>query len=333
MSEIPYFFETPIPKYFRENGWFKNPNTILFINWAFSRCSTQSHKVVMDNKEITLEPFEFIAGRLTSPKECFLTEKQFRGQLFSLLSAKLLKKGANSRANRFTTYIWSTECFSKNKVQQKVQPRANSGPTQGHNQDIKKDRYKEDHHPNPSSKVLPIGDDDLTGLTDDFFSKEISDIKTTQHNMHDQPISPKTIEIVPTVFITQDDLDQCVAIKGSIESVKRSIEYVLRSPGRKSSIYNWPNTLAKWNIKDDIKPRIVENEEMSKRLEKQHGNATGWRCEVHVDRKKDQKGILFYNTASTGNAEPIFVSFIEVDFKDKVSKVLRDKRMQVGRIS
>jgi len=144
MSKIPYFFDTPVPKYFRETGWFDNENTFKFVNWAFARCSTQAHKVVVDSKEITLAPFEFIAGRLTSPKECFLTEKQFRGQLNSLLDADLLKKGANSRANRFTTYIWVTERFCRIEGQQKGRLRANKGPTKGHNQEQRnKDcRYK-----------------------------------------------------------------------------------------------------------------------------------------------------------------------------------------------
>ena len=128
MSEIPYYFETPVPKYFRENGWFDNENTFKFVTWAFSRCSTRSHKVVMQGKEIILAPFEFIAGRVSSSKECFLTEKQFRGQLFSLLDAGILKKTANSKANQYSCYIWVTTAFDKIQGQREGQRRANEGP-------------------------------------------------------------------------------------------------------------------------------------------------------------------------------------------------------------
>lgn len=131
MSKIPYFFETPIPKYFREAGWFKNENTWKFVVWAFSKCSSQEHVEIFDNNEILLAPYEFICGRKKSSSECFMSEKQFRGQLNLMINNRLIKKGANSRANRFSTYIWSTECFSVYKGQVQGQMRANSGPTQG----------------------------------------------------------------------------------------------------------------------------------------------------------------------------------------------------------
>lgn len=136
MNQIPYIFGAPVPKYFRENGWFENENTFKFVHWAFARCQCIAHVEVMDSQEILLQPFEFIAGRLTSHHECFLTEKRFRGQLISMQKAGLLKKTANSRANRFTCYIWVTDRFSENEGQQKGRPRANRGPTEGHKEDM-----------------------------------------------------------------------------------------------------------------------------------------------------------------------------------------------------
>ena len=137
MSEIPYYFEFPVPKYFRESGWFENENTFKFVTWAFSRCSSDPHKVIMDGKEVILEPFEFIAGRLTSHKECHLTEKQFRGQAERMQKEGILQKRANSRANRYTVYGWVTERFCKTTGQLKGQQRANSGPTEGHKQELR----------------------------------------------------------------------------------------------------------------------------------------------------------------------------------------------------
>ena len=135
MSKIPYYFETPIPSYFRKNGWFKKEKTWKFVSWAFSKCSYEVRKIVHDGHELILQPFEFIAGRKTSSVECFLTEKEFRGQLICMESEGILKKTANSKANRFTCYIWVTDRFIENKGQQSGQQRANSGPTEGHNLD------------------------------------------------------------------------------------------------------------------------------------------------------------------------------------------------------
>lgn len=340
MAEIPYFFETPVPKYFRETGWFKDENAFKFVTWAFSKCSTEPHIVILDKKEVLLAPYEFVAGRLTNPADCYLTEKKFRVQLKALIKANLLKKGANSKANRYTTYIWSTERFAKSNVQQKGQQRSNSGPTEGHNQEDKKTRSKESHHPNPSSKIEHIGDADHDGLTDDFFyanQKEengsLPSQQALQHNVQTQTQHNALIPICEGVSLSKEDLDACIKIKGSIDSVKYAIEYIMRSPGRKRKIANWPNALSTWEIKNDIKPRLKENEEMAKRLESQFGNNQGYRCEIYTDRMKDQKGLLFASTACTGNPEQYFIPFTDQEFKEKCAKIIRDKRMQQGRIS
>lgn len=208
---------------------------------------------------------------------------------------------------------------------------------------IRMNKNNKDHHPYPSSKILPIGDDDdLNGLTDDFSSnenlKENKESSTLhpqvpmQHNMHYLPRSPK-IEVYSGVFLTQDELDCCISIKGSLESVQHAIGYVLKSPGRKSKIYDWPNTLSKWNIKDDVKMRIIENEEMAKRVcqtfvDFKDGNGT--RCYMHNDKMKDQKGILF--ESESPYIEAIFITLIDPQFKEKVNKSLRDRKMQKGRV-
>jgi hypothetical protein len=313
MSKIPYFFETPLPKYFRESGWFSNPNTILFVTWAFSKCSIQSHRAVMNGKEITLAPYEFIAGRLTSPKECFLSEEAWRHQLNTQLKAGLLKKTPNSTPNRFTCYVWVTERFSDVNPQLNPQSAPNQPPTEPPQSRRKNERIKEDHQPYPSSKILQLGDD-LDGLTDDF-------------SLDQKKEGDQKIEVVAGVFLTREELDQCIAIKGSHQAVEYAITHILKSPGRKCKIYNWVNTLSKWHIKEDATPRLRENERFAKQLEDKYSKRNGWRCEIYTDRKKDQKGILFYSTASVGNPETFFISFIDVDFEQKVRKVLKDKNI------
>lgn len=314
MSEIPYYFETPVPKYFRETGWFESEHMFKFITWSFAKCQNVPHKEIYYGREILLAPFEFIAGRLSSPKECFLSENIFRNQINQLLSAGLLVKSTNSLTNKYTCYIWVTDRFSKNINQQNNQQITNRPPTDNHKSRRKKIRSKEDHQPYPSSSDSPNGVDDLNGLTDDFSL----DLKKEEQKQ----------EIIPGIFLSKEELDACIAIKGSIDSVKYAIDHIMRSPSRKRKITNWPNTLAKWEIKDDIKPRLKENETLGKKLEKDYANALGWRCEFHTDRKKDQKGVLFYNTASTGNSEPIFISFVDAEFKQKCESIVREKKMQ-----
>ena len=143
MSKIPYFFETPTPKYFRENGWFENENMYKFVNWAFARCQSIHHKEVVYGREITLSPFEFIAGRLTSPKECFLSENIFRNQINQLITAGILVKTPNSLTNKYTCYRWVTERFQINNNQQKNQQITNRQPTDNHKERIENIRIKE----------------------------------------------------------------------------------------------------------------------------------------------------------------------------------------------
>lgn len=308
MSEIPYYFETPVPKYFRETGWFSNINTILFITWAFSKCSTQSRKVVMDGKEITLAPFEFIAGRLSSPKECHLSEEAFRHQLNTQLKVGLLKKTPNSAPNRFSCYIWVTDRFCKSNPQLNPQPTPNSPPTEPPQSRIKNKRNKESHHPDPSSKKVATDDD----RTDDF--------------------SKSSIEVVSGIFLSQKELQECISLKGSLELVQDAISYIISSKARTKKITNWPNALETWTIKTNTKNLIPKNEARAKRLEEMYEDERPWSCRYYNDSKKDQKGILFENMNSRGIGDNIFIAFTDLEYDKKVNKTLRDKKMQKSRI-
>lgn len=150
MSEIPFYFETPVPQYFRKNGWFDCENTFKFVTWAFSRCSTKYHKVVHDGKELTLAPFEFICGRGKSSQSCFLTPDEFRTQLISMQRGGLLKKSPNSVPNRFTCYIWVTEAFGIVSPQLPHQQIPNSSPTDPHKPEQQNNRSLEKLEPTPT---------------------------------------------------------------------------------------------------------------------------------------------------------------------------------------
>lgn len=139
MSEIPYYFETPIPRYFRENGWFECEHMFKLVHWAFARCQNVAHTEIKFGREIHLAAYEFIAGRLSSPIECFLSENVFRNQLLKLEKAGLLKKTTNSLTNKYTCYVWVTDRFQGNNNQQNNQQATNRQPTDNHKERIKKD--------------------------------------------------------------------------------------------------------------------------------------------------------------------------------------------------
>lgn len=132
MSKIPFNF-TPIPTYFREHGWFDEVNCIIFVNWAFSRCSSTSRKVYFDHKEIFLEPFEFIFGRDSCSDEIGLTPQQVRTQVLHLVEAKMLVKSTIKTTSKFTVYRWVTNRFSENINQQNNQQSTSSQPAVNHN--------------------------------------------------------------------------------------------------------------------------------------------------------------------------------------------------------
>lgn len=134
MSKIPFRF-IPVPQYFFDNGWLKNPNNSSFILWCFSRCSNERRNVCWDRKNITLEPYQFIFGRKKCSEETGLTENEIRTQQLSMESAGFLKKATNKTPNRFTIYEWSTEVFSENDHQQNHQLTTNRPPTDHHKQE------------------------------------------------------------------------------------------------------------------------------------------------------------------------------------------------------
>lgn len=314
MSKIPYFFETPIPKYFRETGWFDNPNSILFITWAFSKCSTERHKTVHDFTELTLEPYEFVTGLGKGCQESLLSEGAFKHQLKMLSKAGLLKKTTNSRANRFTAYIWITDRFSKDNNQLNARLTTNSQPTEQPQSREEILRSKEDHHPDPSSSNQD--------------SVDVPDDDTFQPKGKATPSEKR--EIYPKVWLTQSEIDECISFRGSMDSVINIIRQVLDWPDRKGTIKNWSRTILTWNPKNKTKESIQSNEAHGKILCETYWkfSSSGWRCMPHRCNIKDLKGILFESQMSAGMENAIFIDFSDQNFKQKCDKLLTDKGLR-----
>jgi hypothetical protein len=137
MAKIPYFFETPVPKWFRDHGFLKNPNMCAFLMFCFSRCNTEKHLLYHIQKAIELEPFEFIFGRRICSLETGLTENEVRScihQLNDTPIGQILKKTTSKTTNKFTVYKWSTEVFCKSDPQQKHQQTTSRPPADHHNE-------------------------------------------------------------------------------------------------------------------------------------------------------------------------------------------------------
>lgn len=112
MSNIPYSFD-PIPSYFRKNGYFSDHLSFIYIIWAFSRCSTTSKKVFFLNKEIFLEPFEYISGLDVCSKETGLTYRQIRTRQENMIKSGILQKSTSKSTNKYSVYKWNTEAFNE----------------------------------------------------------------------------------------------------------------------------------------------------------------------------------------------------------------------------
>lgn len=108
-----YFDFVPIPKYFFEKGWFKDHNCLIYVNWAFSRCTATSKNVFFLHKEIKLEPFEYISGLHECSKETGLSVRQIRTQQDHLMFSQILEKSTNKSTNKYTVYRWVTAKFSE----------------------------------------------------------------------------------------------------------------------------------------------------------------------------------------------------------------------------
>lgn len=361
MSKLPFNF-VAIPQYFYGSTLFKNPNTILFVNWAFSKCSTETRTIEHDHKIITLEPFEFITGRGKSSAECLLTEDAFKHQLNTLLKLGFLKKSANSTPNRFSSYIWVTERFSNSNANSTPNRAPTERPTERPQSRYKiKDNKKENHHPKVSSsnisanpKVLNLTDDlffdsedkeqtfdeqtsfleEIESLANEISIDEVIKAKLQQHQVKEvkaKPISKSKrddeIEVYPKVFMSQATLDACIAIKGSRENVETAVEFVMRSPGRKREIYDWPNVMLTWKIKPNLVTRHEENEKIAKNICKLHGNHPVFPCTIYTDKIKGVKYLAIQPATSEGH---IYISLSDHDFKSQACKALQDRKMPLG---
>jgi len=188
---------------------------------------------------------------------------------------------------------------SESTNHQNNQQLTNSQPTANHKQERrrKKKNEKEDHPSIPS----------FENLTDDFSSEK------------------EKVEVIPGIFLSQEELESCVKIKGNLEKVQEAMKYIQGHKKRKSTITDWPNAMAQWKIEDKAKKNIEENIALAERLCKQfhdYKQGNGWRCYMYTDTMKDQKGILF--ECSSAYQEAIFIPLVDGEFEQKCRKTISE---------
>ena len=166
MAKLTFTF-TPIPTYFRDHGWFKNHNMVIYVNWAFSRCSSTSRKEYFLQKEVELGPFEYISGRDACSEEIGLSPQNIRTVQNRLTEGGLLKKLTSKSTNKFTVYRWMTEAFSILLNQQNNQQPTSNQPAANHNLDTKIIIFEEQQQQKEKEVVGVFSDLKKMGLTED----------------------------------------------------------------------------------------------------------------------------------------------------------------------
>jgi hypothetical protein len=315
MLQIPYFFDMPPPKYFRENGWFKNINMMIFIHWAFARCSQNKRQIYHINQIVDLDPYEFIFGRSTCSLETGLTENEVRGcthQLTHHRNYEILKKVTGKSTSKFTVYKWSTELFCKNNHQQNNPSSTSKSPASHHNQDQEIHRSKVNHH-QASSFSKPDDDDDLS-------SKVKEKIETFE--------IPK-IEVVPGVFLTQAELDTCVASRsGSLDAVIDIIKQIQSWDKRKHDIQDWPSTIKSWTYsKKQANKSYQENVELAKKIVELYRGGKFWTCDTVRNNRKDTTGLLFKSLLPEVKDGKTFFDYRDPLFAENVHKFIMEKSL------
>lgn len=149
MSKIPYNFRA-IPDEFLTDEFIDDPIMMRFIRWIFKRISTKGSSVSIKNrsKNLELEPYEFIYGRLKCSEEAGISLKQAERKLGQLVGSNWCSKVGSKSGSTFSVYRLMTGNFVQNGGQQNGQQ---NGQHLGHNQDI---RSKEQHVDVVPEKIL-----------------------------------------------------------------------------------------------------------------------------------------------------------------------------------
>jgi hypothetical protein len=146
--------------------------------------------------------------------------------------------------------------------------------------------------------------------------------------MIDDSLQKEKIHVCLDVYMDQEDLDECIKIKGSLENVKDFIEKIQKSPGKNKNIQisNWARTLNVWKLSNSVADKNIENENIAKKFIEEHEENAGCQFRIYHDRAKDVRGILFQGLGATSTS--ILIAFSDSEFKTKLSKEKKDRKIK-----
>lgn len=319
MSKIPFYFETPVPQYFRKNGWFKKPNCCAFVTWAFSRCSVIEKEIWHDGKKIILKPYQFIFGRNVCSEETGLTDREIRTQQKNMELSGFLQKATNKTTNRFTIYEWVTEAFSTIGDQQNDQKTTNKRPQTRTENKISKETTNK-----------PLTPSESEDFRCSFSSKEDQLEIEKEHAEHFQEKIGHVCETSPSseiavVFscmakisdpsVTQKDKED-ICRKYTESQIQLAVTVVTHSTFTPTttllrSIY--AALKGKWALPVDNSIDIEKNMELATKVTK---------IEHAYTFEKEKDGLLIIKGV-TGTTEKILYAQTKEKFREKVSEIGR----------
>ena len=182
MSKIPFNF-IPIPAYFYKSGLFQDHACLIYVNWAFSRCSATSRTVFFLKNKVELDAFEYISGLATCSFETGLTYRQIRTQQEKLIQFLLLEKTTSKTTNKYSVYKWNIEAFCEIGDKQNDKPATSKRQASDNKQEEQEgqDILDKQQPPTPKGgfvvveclKLLNISDASRRSLQKSFTEEEL----------------------------------------------------------------------------------------------------------------------------------------------------------------
>lgn len=87
-------------------GWLKNHKLWIFWTYCLMKATYKPHKAIIGNREVFLEPGQFIFGRRVAANETGLTERQIRTILAFLINAGNLTIKTTNKYSVITIVNW-----------------------------------------------------------------------------------------------------------------------------------------------------------------------------------------------------------------------------------
>jgi len=219
---------------------------------------------------------------------------------------------AGTKVKLLSSDVWDINFHMGNERGNECPTNAQRMPNDKQERRRRKKKNEKESHPSIPSDRDEVDDDD------DLSSKEKEKGKEEK----------EATEIVPGVFLTEQELEACVKIKGNVERVIEAINFIQSSKKRKHPISDWPNALSRWKIENKPRFNVENNIGFAEKLCKEYETfkqGRGWRCYMYTDRNKDQRGILF--EPESVYQQGIFVSLVDGEFKEKCDKLLINNKM------